>query len=478
MTHPQVALMTFGDAREHEWEKLFRGLTEPRHQRIREYFAALPVELHSCKNVARTKDQIDTQVDELKTAGAEVFIAHVPCWTSPNLVVRGVQRMGLPTILISNKHPGTHGTVGLLGAGGALDQIGYPHIRFRASFDNDTIANKALPFLRAASAVSHLRGQTFGLFGGRSLGIDTGTIDTMQWRQQFGVDVEHIDQLEIVRRAEQVTAESEKKMVAWLEKSTASVDYDGDKLTQSTLGYQSRCYLATRAIIEELDLDFVAIKCMPDMTNNYAPQCLSAALLPAPYDSQGDRKPIPMACEADGDGALTMQILSLVSGGKPTLFGDLSYLDEEGSTIYIPNCGALCSWYASRADKPEVDLSKIELRPTFRPSGGATVYFRAAPGPITLARLFRRSGQYVMAIIPGEAIEPSAEAYETFIKARGSHQLPTMFVQVELDFDKLISEFGSNHVSGVAGNYVQELTHLCDLYDIRPIVFDGKSLIK
>jgi L-fucose isomerase len=468
--------MTFGDAREHEWNNLFRALTAPRHKKMVEYFENLPVDLHSFDTVARNKGEIDSQVDQLKGLGMEAFIVHLPCWTSPNLVVRGVQRMGLPTILVSNKHPGTHGTVGLLGAGGALDQIGYPHLRFRASFDDDTIANKALPFLRAASAVSHLRGQTFGLFGGRSLGIDTGMIDPMQWRQQFGVDVEHIDQLEIVRRAEQVTNESEKQMVAWLEKSTASVDYDGDKLTPGTLGYQSRCYLATRQIIDELDLDFVAIKCMPDMTNNYAPQCLSAALLPAPYDSQGDRKPVPMACEADGDGALTMQILSLVSGGKPTLFGDLSYLDEEGGTIYIPNCGALCSWYAGRAEQPEGDLSRIELRPTFRPSGGATVYFKATPGPITLARLFRRSGQYVMAIIPGEAIEPSAEAYETFIKARGSHQLPTMFVQVELDFDELVSEFGSNHVSGVAGNFVQELIHLCDLYHIRAIVFDGKGL--
>ena len=45
-----------------------------------------------------------------------------------------------------------------------------------------------------------------GLFGGRSLGIDTGTFDPMQWRSQFGVDVTHIDQLEIVRRADLVEA--------------------------------------------------------------------------------------------------------------------------------------------------------------------------------------------------------------------------------------------------------------------------------
>lgn len=470
MKKPKVALMTFGDAREHEWKNLFKGLTEPRHQRIVEYFKELPVELHSHPEVARSKDEIDAQVDQLKVQGATVFVVHIPCWTSPNLVVRGVQRMGLPTLLVSNRDSGTHGTVGLLGAAGALDQIGYSHLRVREGFDTPKLGEKAIPFIRAASAVSQLKGQVFGMFGGRSLGIDTGSIDDMQWRKEFGIDVEHIDQLEIIRRAEMIGAEDADRTVDWLENTTASVGYDDVKLTREKLGFQTRCYLATRQIIDELDLDFVAVKCMPDLTNHYVPQCLSAALLPSPFDADGERKPIPMACEADGDGALTMQVLGLVSGGAPTLFGDLSYLDEENATIYVPNCGAMCGWFAGRSEKPEENMQKIELRPSFRPGGGATVYFKAAPGPVTMARLSRRSGKYFMTIFSGEAIEPSLEAYESFVKSRGSHQLPTMFVHADLDFEALINEFGSNHISGVAGDYVEELVHACKLLDIEPVV--------
>jgi len=330
-----------------------------------------------------------------------------------------------------------------------------------------------LPFIRAGSAVSQLRGQVFGMFGGRSLGIDTGSIDPMQWRKQFGVDVEHIDQLEIIRRAELIEDDISAKMVAWMDAKMGSVDYDGAKLTPEKLGFQSRCYLATREIIDEYGLDFVAIKCMPDLTNHFVPQCLSAALLPGNFDADGVKQTVPMACEADGDGALTMQILGLVSGGQPTLFGDLSYLDEDNLTIYIPNCGAMCSWFAGRSEKPEENLSKIQLRPSFRPGGGATVYFKAAPGPVTLARLSRRDGEYVMNIFTGEAIEPSPEAYEEFVQARGSHQLPTMFVSADLNFDELIAEFGSNHISGVAGLYVDELVHVCRLLDIQPIVLSN-----
>ncbi|MCP4710880.1 MAG: L-fucose isomerase, partial [Planctomycetes bacterium] len=320
MTQPKVALMTFGDVREHEWNNLFASLTKPRHKNIIKYLKKLPIELLAFDSIARTKEQIDAQVAQSKADGAEIFIAHIPCWTSPNLVVRGIQGMNLPTALVSNRHPGTHGTVGLLGAAGALDQIGYPHLRIREGFETPALADKILPFIRAALAVAQLRGQTFGLFGGRSLGIDTGTFDPMQWRQQFGVDVEHIDQLEIIRRAELIEDKSSDQMVAWLEEKMGTVDYDGTRLTPEKLGFQSRCYLATRQIIAELGLDFVAIKCMPDLTNYYVPQCISAALLPGPYDAQGTQKPVPMACEADGDAALTMQILSLISGGRPTFF--------------------------------------------------------------------------------------------------------------------------------------------------------------
>ena len=95
----------------------------------------------------------------------------------------------------------------------------------------------------------------------------------MQWRKQFGVDVEHIDQLEIIRRAELIEEQASDKMVTWLDENMGSVDYDEVKLTPERLDFQSRCYLATREIIAEFGLDFVAIKCMPDLTNHYVPQC-------------------------------------------------------------------------------------------------------------------------------------------------------------------------------------------------------------
>ena len=87
----------------------------------------------------------------------------------------------------------THGMVGMLATAGTLSQIGIDHMRVRDDFGAPVFEQEVLPFFRAASARARLHGRVMGLFGGRSLGIDTGTFDPMQWRAQFGVDVTHID---------------------------------------------------------------------------------------------------------------------------------------------------------------------------------------------------------------------------------------------------------------------------------------------
>ncbi len=474
MKNPKIGLMTFGDNREHEWTHLFQAMTEPRHGAAATYLEQLSVDLVVAPGVARHKAEIDAQVDALKAAGVEAFVAHIPCWTSPNLVVRGIQRMNLPTVLLTNREPGTHGMVGFLGAAGTLDQIGYPHLRVRANFDDASAAQierQLLPYARAAAAKARLRGQTFGLFGGRSLGIDTGTFDPLQWKQLFQVDTEHIDQLEIIRRAEEVDPAQTEGMIAWLERSVARVDYGEGQLTREKLAHQVRCYLATKEIIHEKELDFVAIKCMPDLTTFYVPQCISAALLPGPYDADGPKEPMMMACEADGDAALSMEILKQVSGGKSVLFLDVSYIDDEAQVFYMPNCGAFCSWYAERSPNSADNLRHVELRAANRPGGGAITYFTTAPGPLTFARLFRRNGRYAMSIVTGETISLSQEKYAAFVAARGSHQLPTAFAQLHTNIDEFVDTFASNHILAVDGTYVEELIHFCNLLDIEAVVY-------
>ncbi|MBC8330467.1 MAG: L-fucose isomerase, partial [Anaerolineae bacterium] len=54
MSLPKIGIITFGDHRKHEWEHVFRKMTEPRHAEAIAFFKDLPIELRVHDAVART----------------------------------------------------------------------------------------------------------------------------------------------------------------------------------------------------------------------------------------------------------------------------------------------------------------------------------------------------------------------------------------------------------------------------------------
>ncbi len=472
MQLPKVGMVTFSDPREHEYKVLYEEKTADRIRKTIDCFSKMDMEFYAFETAARSPEEIDRQTEELKAKGVEVFIANIPCWTWPNGVVRGVLNMGLPTILLANDDPGTHATVGLLGAGGALNQIGYPHLRVQQDFTEERpnlFDTKMMPYIRAGAAVQKLQGKIFGFIGGRSLGIDTGSYDPMQWKKLFHVDCDHIDHEEIIRRAEQIDPERVEKTFKWLTESVGAVKYD-EKLTEEKLKYQIACYLATKDIVKDRNLEFGAIKCMPDLTNFRAPQCISTALLNGGYDADGSFDPFPISCEADADGAMSMEILKLVSGGMPTMFADVSHIGYKEKLIYLPNCGSMCTYYAGRHCDGCANMKNIELRRANRPSGGAVTFTIPSAGEMTMARLCRVDGKYQMFIIETEFVTPEKDILDAFVKARGVHQLPVAFMKADFDIEKFMDVFNSNHISGVAGRYGAELVDFCKILGIEPVV--------
>ena len=125
---------------------------------------------------------------------ADLLRVHIPVWTEPVLTATLARLTELPVVLLGNFRPETSSIVGIVGAGGALDQISLAHERV---FDHrsDDAYRSFLAFIRAAVAVKRLKGQTLGIFGGRSLGMITATADLSQWQRVFGIDIDHVDQL-------------------------------------------------------------------------------------------------------------------------------------------------------------------------------------------------------------------------------------------------------------------------------------------
>ena len=410
-------------------------------------------------DILLSNEDIYDFAQKVKTFDAQSLVIHIPIWATPVSAVKLQNYLSLPILLLGNSRPETSSIVGILGAGGALDQIACSHARI---FDHTSEESQRsiIAFIRAAAAKEALRGQTLGLFGGRSLGIFTAEADPAQWERLFGVEVLYIDQNEIIETANALEPETVKRHMEWLKKSVCEIEYNAT-FTPGAFERQVRSYIATRRLVSDYKLDFIGVKCQPELSDGYVTQCVSHMLMNGVLDADGKKNATVHVCESDADGALTMQILNLLSEGQPTALLDLRWFNREKGTWTLANCGALpASFFSLEGDKS--GLSKVRITGhAFGKGGGGALPAVVAPQTVTLARLCRKAGRYRMYILSG-----NAEEYGNEELSRTTGVFPQAIVKIR-NGNEFVDEYGSNHIHMVSGDYTRELVNFCRLTGIE-----------
>lgn len=399
---------------------------------------------------------------EMRAAGIEAALFNIPVFAFPNFSLIAARLLEMPVLLSSPKDPALPGLGGIMAAHGAMTQIGIKSVKLWGNpLEEPALQENLSAFCRASGVVQRLNGSVFGLIGGRSIGMNTGAVSPQEWMRRFGVDVEHIDQLQVVDRARKADPEEVERAYSWMSAKMGRVASSG-KAAPEHVKEQIRHYLAMREIIGEYGLDFVALKCHYDLSEYHVTGCVSAMFLNDPYDWNGPKEPIVLACEADADGALTMQILKLISG-HPTLLFDLRSYDFSNQVYVCCNCGAQSSWYAARSSNAEENLALVHLEPVISKYGGGGAHFAyvCKSGEITLARLSRVNGEYRMFIARGEFVDfPREKMAET------CSAWPHGYVRMNVAPGDLIDMYNTNHAHVIPGDHVRALRYYCDLMNI------------
>ena len=465
----RVGLLTVSDGRPsvHRDVGGFAGAVE---QRIAARLDAAGHDVVRATEVVWTNELAVGEARRIADRRPDLTIVNVPVWAFPHFTMRAARELQGPLLLFSNVDPQYPGMVGMLAAGGALDQIGRAHGRAWGDIEDDAVLARVTAHIAAASASEGLRGLTFGRIGGRPMGMYTAVSNPDQWLRQFGVDVEEIDQWELVRRSETVEAGRVRAAREWLEQHAAGVHYDGERLTPELLERQLRSYYAMRELIEEWNLDFCGIKAQPELTDHFATMDVTEAFLNDPYDWDGPKQPIVCSTEADMDAALTMQILKSLSG-TPVLFADVRHYHADLGIWDLCNSGQHATWFAARSDDPAENLRHVHLHPEefYFPAGGASIHHLAAPGEFTFARLTRLAGRYRLQVLRGALEQFDAETNERLMRA-STYVWPHAFARFDAEADEILGRYGSNHIHAVPGDHVDALRHVCRNLDVD---FDG-----
>jgi L-fucose isomerase len=471
MKRIKVGILTFSDGRDYIHQELLE--TNWRYQRglMKALDATGEVEVVAGEAIISNSEVAQQEGRRLAAAGVDVTILNYAIWCFPHLTAMATNFAPGPYLLFCNLHPSEPGMVGMMAAAGTLDQLGLPHTRvWGDSADPDTMA-RVMTFIRAAGALSHLRGQTYGLFGGRPLGMYTAVSNLDQWRMMFGLDVEHIEQYDVMRYAAEVDPARVDAGLVWLEKHVGSIRYDGKALTPEKLKQQIRSYHAYRRLIDERKLDFIGTKAHGDLTDHFVTVDVAEAFLNDPYDWEGPHEPIIAATEADMDGALTMQIFKHIAR-QPVLFADVRHYDATEQVWFFSNSGTHATYFAGASLDPAVNLKQVTFHPevSYYPAGGASVHHFAAPGRVTLARLARKAGKYCLAIVPAEFVNFPREQMLAMGQTT-TPEWPIAFTRLQVPEDDFLANYPCNHIHGCYGDWVQELVTVARLLKIDVRVY-------
>ena len=414
--------------------------------------------------------------EELRRAGVRVLIMCYNVWNFPFLAWPLVNTVGrdVPILSLSNNNGKFPGNVGLLASDGALRQAGVRTHRIVGDIDDPNTHAQVFDWLRAAEAVTTMRNEVFGLYGGHSMGMETGYFHLVPTLKALGVTCRQIDQILLVKMMESEVDEAEvAKGLAWFEKMLGDrLLYDGKMLTPETLKTQLRLYLAMNLVNEEKGFDFCGLKGQRELTEYVCLGDVAEMLMNDPYDWRGPKEPVVCATEADAYAAVTMQMLKYISGGLPSLFMDVRlYLPDMDLWDWC-NSGNHASWYANQSFDPAENLAKVHLHPALEfyfKAGGASVEFDAKPGPMTFARLGLWDDKPFMVIIKGESMDLAAEE-RARINALTDPTWPHVHAKLSGSFDEFLAVFPCNHVMGTVGDKVRALTQACEIAGITPVV--------
>ncbi|HYW41907.1 MAG TPA: hypothetical protein VE959_03555 [Bryobacteraceae bacterium] len=416
---------------------------------------------------AKTSRQV---ASEMRAAGIEAAVFNIPVFAFPNFSLIAARLLDLPVLLSSPQDGKLPGLGGIMAAHGGMAQIGIKTAKIWGNpLEQPTLLNTLSAFCRASGVIQRMKGSVFGLFGGRSIGMNTGAVDAAEWMRRFGVDIEHVDQLQIVHRAGKVADDEVERAYAWMTDNMGRVSTEG-KAAPENVKQQIRHYIATRDIIADMGIDFAGVKCHYDLSEYFVTSCVNAMVLNDPYDWNGPKVPIATACEADCDGALTMQVLKLISG-YPTLLFDVRSYDFQNEVFVCCNCGAQPSWYAARSDDPKENLASVHLEPVIAKYGGGGAHFPyvCKAGEITVARLSRVDGDYRMFIARGEFVDfPREKMAETCAA------WPHGYVRMSIKPSEFIDCFNTNHAHVIPGDHTLALRFYCDMMGIEATVVEAR----
>jgi L-fucose isomerase len=368
-------------------------------------------------------------------------------WIYAPSVVSVLQSVAAPAIIWGIPEGASFSSVGANVLHGSLDELGIHHKLVYGLPEDPQTALTIKKYALASKVKRLINRSRFGLVGGRSLGMYTATVDPIQVKNIFGIEIEHIDQSLLVEYAKRIEDNLAQSYFNKMKEEYGQISVPDNVMIKSI-----KLYYALKEIIIENNLDFIGVKCLEEVINIYTSCCLAVSML----NNEG----IITACQSDVNAAILMKAINILSN-QPTIFADLNCIDKQTKIARLINCGSMPT---SLSKNPkDVDWGfQYEYMGKAR---GACPVFCCKGGQVTICAMSRIKGKYWMQIAQGEAFE---QPKSRFSEVRDIW--PQAFIKMNCDVDDYYQNLRSNHIVTGYGDFVDELIDYCQIANIDYIV--------
>lgn len=266
-------------------------------------------------------------------------------------------------------------------------------------------------FDRLCRVVNGLRGMVVGAVGARTTPFKTVRVDELAL-QRHGITVETMDMADVIGRAKSLAA-SDAKVRSKTRSLKAYADMSA--MPKEAMENMARLGVVLDTLIDEYSLDALAIRCWLELQQQLG---ISPCVLLGQINDRG----IAAACEVDVANAVTMQALSLASGGPSMLLDwNNNYGDDENKCIVF-HCGpvprALMTGPGKVADHA-ILMNAVGPGCSYGPNTG-----RIAAMPTTFSGLMTENGK--MKFYLGEGRITTDPVPDDFFGCAGVLEVPSL----------------------------------------------------
>jgi len=320
--------------------------------------------------------------------------------------------------------------------------------------EESIFTDKVLSFAQTCNAIKGFQKTKVGLIGPRPYPFETCTINEANLINKFGIRVVSISLLAVSEEMQKIkNSEREVRNIIDEIKSKA----DCNLIKENNLIKLAKMEAVIMRYAMEENLSSLALSCWPDI-----PSILGVS--PCIVVSRLTERGVPVACEADIHGALTMLAQYLMSFGNDVPhFVDWTIQNQVEENLFLSwHCGNAPMCLAENGEKIAVKKNNVSSVAYGKENTEGTVEFQLKSGKVSLNRLVEYNGKFKMLITNGTVENKS-------MKLRGSWSWVRVNDLQKL-YKKLVVEGFVHHVSMVYKNYSEPMIDFCERLKIEKII--------